>query len=726
MKRRIKPAFLFVVHLLFLKSISAQDQDSLLSSLSRKFSDYCRSVPWEEIYIQSDREDYISGEVLWFNAYVVDRQSFKPSENSKILYFELLNTENRPVIQKRILINKGFGPGQVVLPDTLSSGVYTIRAYTSWMKNFLPLNCFVKGINIYNTLNLTAFKKIIPSEPGSNKVIEKLHKAEFNNTAATIKTDNSRKDSLNIFFITGPEFRRRNNRWFCIISQSHGNINYAATRKVVNDTTMIAISKLMLGQGIDQITIFDSEGKPVCERFIYTPVIKKNSLIVNSPDSCGLRQKIDIDIRTDRLELSEPEKSNISISVVPLTAETDFPDLESYLVSGTEFSPELQKILSDRRIEKMPQEAIDSLLLNVKSNWINWNEILADGTQNFRFRFEKEDNFLSGRLLSNGPENNNSSRLLLMCTPGKEPGFQYTRTDNKGNFSFNIHIDESVKDLIIMPDSIDKNQKIILESSFSDRYVKQDLRPDTVTSTLTSLISRLSINNQVQKIYGVPAVGPPLSPVFLPVKPLRFYGKPDQELLLSDYINLPVMSEIFFELMPGVSLKKKKSAYEFAITEHIDDKLVVSSPCLLIDGVIIRDPSLIANLDPEVVEKIDVIKGKYLVGKYLFHGILNVITKSADFSVVPLPDYMMRLDYKVIDPVLSFLSPDYSLPLSDEDHIPDYRNTLYWNPSISFDREGKIKPGFWTSDNKADYEINIQGITQNGEIFDFKKVFRVR
>jgi len=44
--------------------------------------------------------------------------------------------------------------------------------------------------------------------------------------------------------------------------------------------------------------------------------------------------------------------------------------------------------------------------------------------------------------------------------------------------------------------------------------------------------------------------------------------------------------------------------------------------CLMIDGVIIKDPALIANLEPEIVEKIDVIKEKYLVGKYFFPGIL--------------------------------------------------------------------------------------------------------
>ena len=42
----------------------------------------------------------------------IDRQTFRASDNSRIAYFELLNPENRPVIQKKILMENGFGPGR--------------------------------------------------------------------------------------------------------------------------------------------------------------------------------------------------------------------------------------------------------------------------------------------------------------------------------------------------------------------------------------------------------------------------------------------------------------------------------------------------------------------------------------------------------------------------------------------------------------------------------------
>src|SRR5664280_2147429 len=155
MIKKFKPAILLLINLLFLQGICSQTPQDMQGYLVQKFSQYCKAVPREEIFIHCDRDEYISGENIWFNIYLIDRQSLKSSLNSRIVYFELLNTKNRPVVQKRILVDNGLGPGQIVLPDTLSSGLYTIRAYTSWMENFLPYNCFMRKIVIYNTLSLS-------------------------------------------------------------------------------------------------------------------------------------------------------------------------------------------------------------------------------------------------------------------------------------------------------------------------------------------------------------------------------------------------------------------------------------------------------------------------------------------------------------------------------------------------------------------------------------------
>jgi hypothetical protein len=127
-----------------------------------------------------------------------------------------------------------------------------------------------------------------------------------------------------------------------------------------------------------------------------------------------------------------------------------------------------------------------------------------------------------------------------------------------------------------------------------------------------------------------------------------------------------------------------------------------------------------------MVEKIDVIKEKYMVGGYAFAGIVNVITKAGDFTAVTLPDYMVRIPYRVSDPVSSFSSPDYSTPEKKNSRIADYRNTLYWNPSMIPDAIGSGKAEFWSSDNAGEYVISIQGILPDGSYCSFHKNMKVR
>lgn len=195
---------------------------------------------------------------------------------------------------------------------------------------------------------------------------------------------------------------------------------------------------------------------------------------------------------------------------------------------------------------------------------------------------------------------------------------------------------------------------------------------------------------------------------------------------MDDYIKLPVMQEVFFELIPGVFLRKKKAEYEITISDPVENRVYDKPPILFIDGVVVKDPDVIANLDPELVEKIDAIKSRYFVGEYLFYGLVNVITRAGDFSSVTLPDYAVRLPYRVTEPVKSFSSPDYSSQERRESHIPDFRNTLYWNPSVKPDNEGKAGVEFWTSDFRSDYEINVQGITGDGKPVSFREIIKVQ
>jgi hypothetical protein len=416
----------------------------------------------------------------------------------------------------------------------------------------------------------------------------------------------------------------------------------------------------------------------------------------------------------------------MSISVSPVVKGQKHVDIDDYMVFGTEFASPGSDFTRGRKIEEIPATEIDSILLNAGSNWIDWAAVLSDSLPAFRYRFEKEEHDLMGQLLTGDNRPAPFSELVFLCTPGKKAGFQYARTDRNGNFTLKIPIDEKPKDLILMPENATGNYRIRIESSFSDQVPRSSVMIDSSWNLVPLQVSDWGMNHQVMRIYGSSVHGSPVKPVFKPMKPVRFYGKPDIELNMAEYISLPTMQEVFFELLPRVNLKKRNLGYEISISDRVDDSKYVLMPCLMIDGVIIRDASMIEALDPELVEKIDVIKEKFVVGNYTFQGLVNVITKSGNFINVSLPDYMVRMSYRVTDPMVSFISPDYSTPESAAVRIPDFRNTIYWNPSVIPDNSGKAKIEFWSSDVVSDYEINLQGIGSDGKPVSVRKVVSVK
>jgi hypothetical protein len=309
--------------------------------------------------------------------------------------------------------------------------------------------------------------------------------------------------------------------------------------------------------------------------------------------------------------------------------------------------------------------------------------------------------------------------------PGKTAQFQYAVTDESGNFSFVLPVDEATREIFIQPDNYEKYHSLLERSQFSDMTPSTNVIFDSAGYKVPSHITRWSQNYRVNSIYDtqfseeIPAVEDTIPAV------KRFYGKPDLELLLNNYMELPSMEEVFFELVPRVRLKKYDSVCDISILDPTGNKLYDELPGMMIDGVIIRNPMLIANLDPATVEKIDIIWRTYVVDDYIFYGIVNVITKNGDFSLVSLPPNSLRMRYSIMGPSAAFVSPEYSAPGSSERRMPDFRNTMYWNPLIKSGENGRMKVEFWTSDYATDYVINMQGLSGNGQVVSFKKNFRI-
>ena len=121
------------------------------SSRETQFKDYRNNVLQEKIFVHTDKPFYLAGEILWCKLYCVEGSSHIPLDLSKVAYIELLNKEDRPVLQGKVLLEKGEGRGSFYLPPSLNSGYYRLRAYTNWMKNLGPDAFFEETLTIVNS-----------------------------------------------------------------------------------------------------------------------------------------------------------------------------------------------------------------------------------------------------------------------------------------------------------------------------------------------------------------------------------------------------------------------------------------------------------------------------------------------------------------------------------------------------------------------------------------------
>jgi hypothetical protein len=112
------------------------------------FTQYSAQGVQEEIFVHSDKDVYLAGEICWFKVYCMDAFLHRPLSISKLAYWELLDRHNAPVARLKIALADGFGSGSYQLPQNISSGTYKIRCYTHWMKNFDAGFFFEKEITV--------------------------------------------------------------------------------------------------------------------------------------------------------------------------------------------------------------------------------------------------------------------------------------------------------------------------------------------------------------------------------------------------------------------------------------------------------------------------------------------------------------------------------------------------------------------------------------------------
>ena len=95
-----------------------------------------KAIPQEQIFVHMDNNCYFLGDTIYYKVYVQRSDTRKPSGVSGVLYADLYNQDGYLVERQQVEVRNGQCHGSFLLPDTLYSGFYELRAYTRWMLNW--------------------------------------------------------------------------------------------------------------------------------------------------------------------------------------------------------------------------------------------------------------------------------------------------------------------------------------------------------------------------------------------------------------------------------------------------------------------------------------------------------------------------------------------------------------------------------------------------------------
>jgi len=166
---------------------------------------------------------------------------------------------------------------------------------------------------------------------------------------------------------------------------------------------------------------------------------------------------------------------------------------------------------------------------------------------------------------------------------------------------------------------------------------------------------------------------------------------------------------------------RKKQGHKYFKILGPETGLSEFDPLVLVDLVAIDDPEKILAVNPQNFLRIELVNALYVKGDQIYGGIVNFISRKGDFAGIDLPSSGVFLNYEFLNDTSDTYLPQ--LKMIHDNHTPDIRNTLFWEPHLYPAKSTKIL--ITAPDTPGKYVIVINGINDQGSDFRTTAMFEV-
>lgn len=725
--------------------------------------DYCnRNGYLEKLFLDTDKDLYFAGEKVRFSIVALEGKFNTPNALSNIAYIEILDPENQSVVRGKFRLNNSRGAGILNLPETLCSGNYILRAYTNWMRNFSPDYYFHQIVTIINPKQpakveymANNFAQVVyRPESGSlitgieNKVAVRITNrfknpflsncvlvGEKGDTIENILLDNQ---GLGLFTFT-PEHNKsygipiedslftlppsKENAANLYVEENDDSIRiriYCSGELINNDNLLLILHQH--GEIIDVQNIYLQEN-------LGESTIKRNKLPAGISEIVLLNQELQylasrciigksyengkISVETSLSEIKKRDTLSLKISTTPGA----LLSVSVFLPLNNELPEELVHETIHYKSELGPWKNIQtneaSLVYNNETSG-SYNKIIQKAPM--KFPPEIRADLLSGNLVVEQQKKTDKSRLY-MATIGENSDIETLKLERNGYFYVSAPDICEPTQLYFVSDSLEM-LNILIENEFSTSFA--DISTETITEQIKHLknFQKLLIASQISKIYGQD------TPTANHEKSINFYGIPDETILFTDYIELPVMEEFFRELVRYSIFTREKGSLKLNVLSKYSNRILGPDPLFLVDGIPVFSTQKILGLNPETIRKISVKANRYFYGNTVMDGIIDIESIEGDGGILNSGETIVNYYYEPPAELKHHLIARSNIP-DRSPSIPDQRTVICWEPTLKSDANGCAEVKFSASDISGTYHIKITAISTDGKIGRITKTIRV-
>ncbi len=193
-----------------------------------------------------------------------------------------------------------------------------------------------------------------------------------------------------------------------------------------------------------------------------------------------------------------------------------------------------------------------------------------------------------------------------------------------------------------------------------------------------------------------------------------FRYPPDRLYIMDEYTKFATMQEVITEFVTFVRFRTLYGQ-RYLSTFREDIGYSSGNTLVLLDGIPIFDHEIIFKYSPLNIEKIETYFDRYVYGGKWYDGIIHFITRNKNYPDLK-PDPSTRFfSYDGTQRRRIFYSPVYLTDADRSSRLPDFRHTLYWNPDVKIENKSSVSIPFYTSDLKGEYQVVVEGLTEDGK-----------